>query len=99
MHDFLDGCDEMKLVFLGPPGAGKGMLAKLVSKMYNIPHLSTGDMFREEIKNETELGKSLKDLLGKGNLAPDELTINLIRNTKEGCASKTQGEVSTGWYY
>ncbi len=47
----------MKLVFLGPPGAGKGMLAKLVSKMYNIPHLSTGDMFREEIKNETELGR------------------------------------------
>jgi adenylate kinase len=70
----------MKLVFLGPPGAGKGTLAKLISRTHNIPHLSTGEMFREEIKNETELGKSLKDLLDKGNLAPDELTINLIRS-------------------
>jgi adenylate kinase len=69
----------MKLIFLGPPGAGKGTLATLVSKEHGIPQISTGDMFREAIKKETELGKRVKAILASGDLVPDELTINLVK--------------------
>ena len=54
----------MKLIFLGPPGAGKGTLAGLVSKEHGIPQISTGDIFRDAIKRETELGKKVKEILG-----------------------------------
>jgi len=69
----------MKLIFLGPPGAGKGTLATLVSKEHGIPQISTGDMFREAIKKETELGRKVKEILGRGDLVPDELTVNLVK--------------------
>jgi adenylate kinase len=69
----------MKLIFLGPPGAGKGTLAGLVSKEYGIPQISTGDMFREAIKKETELGKRVKEILGRGDLVPDDLTVSLVK--------------------
>ena len=69
----------MKLIFLGPPGAGKGTLAGLVSKDHGIPQISTGDMFREAIKKETPLGKKVKEILGRGDLVPDELTVDLVR--------------------
>ncbi len=69
----------MKLIFLGPPGAGKGTLAGLVSKEYGIPQISTGDMFREAIKKETELGKKVKEILGRGDLVPDDLTVSLVK--------------------
>jgi len=69
----------MRLIFLGPPGAGKGTLAGLVSKDHGIPQISTGDMFREAIKKETPLGKKVKEILGRGDLVPDELTVDLVR--------------------
>ena len=69
----------MKLIFLGPPGAGKGTLAALVSKEYRIPQVSTGDIFRDAIKRETELGKKVKEIVGRGDLVPDELTVSLVR--------------------
>ncbi len=69
----------MKLIFLGPPGAGKGTLAALVSKDNGIPQISTGDMFREAIKKETELGKKVKAILASGELVPDEVTVDLVR--------------------
>ena len=69
----------MKLIFLGPPGAGKGTLATLVSKELGVPQISTGDIFREAIKRETELGKKVKEIVGSGDLVPDELTVSLVR--------------------
>lgn len=69
----------MKLIFLGPPGAGKGTLAAAVSKEYRIPQISTGDIFRDAIKRETELGKKVKEIVGRGDLVPDELTVSLVR--------------------
>ncbi len=69
----------MKLIFLGPPGAGKGTLAGLISKEYSIPQISTGDIFRDAIKRETELGKKVKEIVGRGDLVPDELTVSLVR--------------------
>jgi adenylate kinase len=69
----------MKLIFLGPPGAGKGTLAGLVSGEYAIPQISTGDIFRDAIKRETELGRKVKEIVGRGDLVPDELTVSLVR--------------------
>jgi adenylate kinase len=69
----------MKLVFLGPPGAGKGTLADLVCENYNVLHLATGDMFRDAIKSGSELGATLQEILGKGNLVPDHITIGIMK--------------------
>jgi adenylate kinase len=69
----------MKLIFLGPPGAGKGTLAGLVCKELGIPQISTGDIFRDAIKRETELGKKVKEIVGRGDLVPDDLTVSLVR--------------------
>lgn len=70
----------MKMVFLGPPGAGKGTLAAKAKDYFNIPHISTGDLFRSNIKNETELGKQVKSILASGGLVPDSITIEMVRN-------------------
>ena len=70
----------MKLVILGPPGAGKGTQAEYIVERYNIPHISTGDIFRENIKNNTELGKKAKSYMDKGLLVPDELVIELVED-------------------
>jgi adenylate kinase len=70
----------MKLIFLGPPGAGKGTLAAIAKDRYGLPHVSTGDIFREAIKNETELGKKVKGILASGELVPDELTVALVKD-------------------
>lgn len=68
----------MKIIMLGAPGAGKGTQAKLIAEEYNIPHISTGDIFRANIKNNTELGKKAKEFMDKGLLVPDELTCDLV---------------------
>ncbi len=68
----------MKLVLLGPPGAGKGTQATGIAEKYNITHISTGDIFRYNIKNETELGKEVKGYLEQGALVPDELTVRIV---------------------
>ena len=68
----------MKIIMLGAPGAGKGTHAKMIAEKYSIPHISTGDIFRANIKNGTELGKKAKSYMDKGQLVPDELTLDLI---------------------
>ena len=68
----------MKIVMLGAPGAGKGTQAKMIAEKYSITHISTGDIFRANIKNGTELGKKAKSFIDKGQLVPDELTLDLI---------------------
>ena len=68
----------MKIVMLGAPGAGKGTQANMIAEKYNIPHISTGDIFRANIKNGTELGKEAKGYMDKGQLVPDELTVKLL---------------------
>ena len=68
----------MKIIMLGAPGAGKGTQAKMLADKYGIPHISTGDIFRANIKNGTELGKKAKEYMDQGKLVPDELTCNLV---------------------
>ena len=70
----------MKMVFLGPPGAGKGTVASKAKEYYKIPHISTGDLFRSNIKNETALGLQVKSILASGGLVPDSITIEMVRN-------------------
>jgi len=69
----------MRIVIFGPPGAGKGTQAKLISEEYDIPHLSTGEIFRSAIKNETELGKEVKAILDAGELVPDDKVVALVK--------------------
>ena len=64
---------------MGLPGAGKGTQAEKISKEYNIPHISTGDMFRLAIKEGTELGKKAKNFMDQGDLVPDEVTIGIVQ--------------------
>lgn len=68
----------MKIIMLGAPGAGKGTQAMLIAEEYGIPHISTGDIFRANIKNNTELGKKAKEYMDQGLLVPDELTCDLV---------------------
>ena len=68
----------MKIIMLGAPGAGKGTQAKQIARKYSIPHISTGDIFRANIKNGTELGKKAKEYMDQGLLVPDELTCDLV---------------------
>lgn len=70
----------MNLVFLGPPGAGKGTIATMAKDFFDIPHISTGDLFRYNIKNETELGKQVKAILASGELVPDSVTIKMVED-------------------
>lgn len=68
------------IVLLGPPGVGKGTQARILSETSKLAHISSGDLFRENIKNQTELGKQVKAILDKGELVPDDLTISMIRD-------------------
>lgn len=78
----------MKIIMLGAPGAGKGTQAKKIAEKYDIPHISTGDIFRANIKNNTELGKKAKEYMDQGLLVPDELTCDLVtdRIQKDDCS-------------
>jgi len=77
----------MNFIFLGPPGAGKGTLAGQVSEEYGIPHISTGDIFREAIKNQTPLGVKVKAIIDSGGLVSDDITCALVddRLRKDDC--------------
>ena len=70
--------ERMKIIMLGARGAGKGTQAKMIAKEYNIPHISTGDIFRANIKNNTELGQEAKKYMDAGQLVPDELTVKIL---------------------
>ena len=86
----------MKIIMLGAPGAGKGTQAKMIADKYGVPHISTGDIFRANIKNGTELGKEAKGYMDKGLLVPDELTVRLLldRVAQEDCSG---GDVLDGF--
>ena len=77
----------MKIIMLGAPGAGKGTQAKKIAEKYQIPHISTGDIFRANIKNGTELGKKAKTYMDQGLLVPDELVCDLVvdREQQDDC--------------
>ena len=78
----------MKIIMLGAPGAGKGTQAKMIAEKYSVPHISTGDIFRANIKNGTELGMEAKKYMDQGMLVPDELTVKILldRVAKDDCA-------------
>ena len=78
----------MKIVMLGAPGAGKGTQAVNIAKKFGIPHISTGDIFRANIKNQTELGMKAKEYMDRGALVPDEITIGMLldRISESDCA-------------
>ena len=79
----------MNIILLGAPGAGKGTLASSISDEFGLPHISTGDIFRENIKNQTEIGLLAKSYIDKGQLVPDEVTCKIVegRITREDCVS------------
>ena len=68
------------IILLGPPGVGKGTQAKIIADALKLPHISSGDLFRENIKNQTELGKLAQSFINKGELVPDDVTISMIRD-------------------
>ena len=76
------------IVLLGPPGVGKGTQAEILAEKTGLPHISSGDLFRENMKNDTELGKRAKSYMDKGELVPDDLTIDMVRNrlSREDCS-------------
>ena len=69
----------LRIVLLGPPGAGKGTHAKILSERYELPHISTGDILRSQIKEGTPLGKKAKSFIDSGKLVPDELVVEMVR--------------------
>jgi len=77
----------MRLLLFGAPGVGKGTQAKLLSSKFNIPHISTGDILRQAVKDETELGKKAQEIMSKGDLVPDDIMIGIIkyRFSKSDC--------------
>ena len=77
----------MKIILLGPPGAGKGTQAEVISKKLKIPHISTGDMLRESIRNNTRLGKKAKEIMDSGKLVSDEIILGIIKErvSNEDC--------------
>lgn len=79
----------LNIVMLGPPGAGKGTQAKRITKVLCVPHVSTGDLFREHLKNQTELGRMANEYMAKGELVPDDVTIEMVREriAREDCVS------------
>ncbi len=68
------------IILFGPPGSGKGTQAKMLAEKYDLLHISTGDMFRYELSNDTPLGKKAKEYMNKGALVPDEITISMLKN-------------------
>lgn len=75
--------EKMKIIFLGPPGSGKGTYSSRVSTSKNWPHISTGDLLREEVKNSTELGNKAKTYMDEGKLVPDEVIIDMLKKRIE----------------
>lgn len=77
----------MKKIFLGPPGSGKGTAASRIAPKFKIPHISTGDLFREHIKNQTDIGIKAKEFISEGGLVPDNITIEILKEriAREDC--------------
>ena len=84
------------IVLLGPPGVGKGTQAKILAETKNLAHVSSGDLFRENLKNQTDLGKLAKSFMDKGELVPDDVTIGMIRE-RLNRADCQQGAILDGF--
>ncbi len=86
----------MNIIFLGPPGAGKGTIAKKIEEQMGLPQISTGDLFRKHIAEETKLGKEVKSILSSGELVPDSITTAMVKErlAEEDCA---QGAILDGY--
>lgn len=89
MPSWAERSETMKIIMLGAPGAGKGTQAKMIAEKYQVPHVSTGDIFRANIKNGTELGMEAKKYMDQGLLVPDELTVKILldRVAQADCAN------------
>ncbi len=89
----------MRIVLLGPPGAGKGTQAKQISETYKIPHISTGDIFRENMSNDTPLGIKAKEYIAQGLLVPDELVVDMVadRLSQDDVLSANYGYLLDGF--
>ncbi len=86
----------MRKIFLGPPGSGKGTYAKRIAPKKNVPHISTGDLFRENVKNGTEIGKKAKKVMDEGGLVPDEIVINMLKE-RISCEDCKKGFILDGF--
>lgn len=86
----------LNIVIFGAPGSGKGTQSELIIKEYGLDHISTGDVLRSEMKNETELGKVAKDFIEKGQLVPDELIVNMLAKVLDGKAN-SKGVIFDGF--
>ena len=86
----------MNIIFLGPPGAGKGTQAKLVAERFHIPHISTGDILREAVTNGSELGKKVKNIMESGELVPDDLMVDIVKE-RIGRADCKKGFILDGF--
>jgi adenylate kinase len=87
----------MRVIMLAPPGAGKGTQGERIAARYGIPHISSGDIFRDEVARQTPLGKQLSGYLDHGDLVPDELVLSLIRGRVVAAAEKSGGYVLDGF--
>lgn len=87
----------VRLIILGAPGSGKGSQCKWITKDYDVPHVSTGDLFRKNMSEETELGIEAKKYIDKGNLVPDELTINMLKSRLDEDDCKEKGFLLDGF--
>ena len=87
----------MRIILLGAPGAGKGTQAKRLSAKYNLLHISTGDIFRENIKNSTDIGKIAKSYIDKGQLVPNDVTVEIVKQRLEQEDCKNQGYLLDGF--
>jgi adenylate kinase len=87
----------INLILFGPPGSGKGTQAVKIAEEFNLYHISTGDLFRSELKNETPLGVEAKKYMDKGELVPDEVTIGMLSNKLDEYAGKVNGFIFDGF--
>jgi adenylate kinase len=87
----------MRVIMLAPPGAGKGTQGERIAARYGVPHISSGEIFREEVARQTPLGKQLGAYLDRGDLVPDDLVLTLIRDKVVAAAEKTGGYVLDGF--
>ncbi len=91
------GLQGLRLVLVGPPGAGKGTQASRISARYDLPHVATGEILRENVRNGTELGQKAKGYMDKGELVPDELIIDMVRERLVEADSDNGGFVLDGF--
>lgn len=87
----------INLILFGPPGSGKGTQATKLAEEFNLLHISTGDLFRSELKNETPLGVEARKYMDKGELVPDEVTIGMLSNKLDEYAGKVEGFIFDGF--